>query len=108
AFFPNVLFGVHRDHAFAIILEPVGVDRTVEHISLYYASEEMCGENWAEMREKNSAMWKEVFVEDIFVVQGMQKGRYGPMFDGGKFSPAMDSPTHVFHHWVADQLRNGG
>ncbi|MEM8973766.1 MAG: aromatic ring-hydroxylating dioxygenase subunit alpha [Pseudomonadota bacterium] len=108
AFFPNVLFGVHRDHAFAIILEPVSVDRTVEHISLYYASDEMCGDDWGEMRQKNSEMWKEVFVEDIFVVEGMQKGRHGPMFDGGKFSPAMDSPTHVFHHWVADQLRDGG
>ncbi len=107
AFFPNVLFGVHRDHSYAIILEPVAIDRTVEHISLYYASEEMCGADWAEMRAKNSAMWKEVFVEDVFVVEGMQKGRRGPMFDGGKFSPAMDGPTHVFHHWVADQLRHG-
>lgn len=107
AFFPNVLFGVHNDHVYAIILEAKAVDRTVEHIAIYYASEAMCGPEWSELREKNSAMWKDVFIEDIFVVEGMQKGRYGPMFDGGKFSPAMDSPTHVFHHWVADQLHDG-
>ncbi len=30
--YPNVLLGVHRDHAFAIILEPMAKDRTVEHV----------------------------------------------------------------------------
>ncbi|MEM8811929.1 MAG: aromatic ring-hydroxylating dioxygenase subunit alpha, partial [Pseudomonadota bacterium] len=36
AFYPNVLFGVHRDHIFAILLEPVAVDRTIEHVEIYY------------------------------------------------------------------------
>ena len=26
------------------------------------------------------------------------------MFDGGKFSPVMDGPTHLFHEWVADKM----
>jgi hypothetical protein len=26
------------------------------------------------------------------------------MFDGGRFSPVMDGPTHNFHHWVASQI----
>jgi len=34
----------------------------------------------------------------------MQKGRHGPMFDGGKFSPVMDGPTHIFHKWVARKM----
>ena len=42
--------------------------------------------------------------EDIFVVEGMQKGRQGDMFDGGKFSPVMDGPTHTFHRWIATQI----
>jgi len=46
-----------------------------------------------------------VFEEDIFVVEGMQRGRHASLFDGGKFSPVMDSPTHCFHHWVATQLQ---
>ena len=59
------------------------------------------------MIEKNSALWKGVFVEDVFVVEGMQKGRQGVLFDGGKFSPAMDGPTHNFHHWVATNIEAG-
>ncbi|MEM6407216.1 MAG: aromatic ring-hydroxylating dioxygenase subunit alpha [Pseudomonadota bacterium] len=98
--YPNVLLGAQRDHAFAIVLDPKAVDRTVEHIHLYYAAPEVD----AAMRQKNTALWKEVFEEDIFVVEGMQQGRMGPGFDGGRFSPAMDGPTHCYHAWVADQI----
>lgn len=98
--FPNVLMGVHRDHAFAIVLEPVGPERTVEHIHLYYA----VAKTDDDLRARNTEQWKLVFEEDIFVVEGMQRGRHGPAFDGGKFSPAMDSPTHLFHDWVAARL----
>ena len=105
ALYPNVLFGVHRDHAYAIILEPVAKDKTREHVSIYYANDAAAtGEGWAEMRAKNTKMWYDVFEEDLFVVEGMQKGRQGAAFDGGKFSPAMDGPTHCFHHWVASQF----
>jgi hypothetical protein len=34
----------------------------------------------------------------------MQKGRHADGYDGGKFSPVMDGPTHHFHHWVATAL----
>lgn len=107
ALYPNVLLGVHKDHAFAIILEPVAKDRTIEHVELYYASDEALGDAFADMRKTNASMWKEVFAEDVFVVEGMQKGRNAVHFDGGKFSPVMDSPTHCFHHWVASQMTSG-
>lgn len=100
AAYPNVLLGVHRDHAFAIILEPKGPERTVEHIHLYYSvprSDEG-------LRMRNTQLWKTVFEEDIFVVEGMQKGRHATHFDGGRFSPVMDSPTHCFHDWVAGKV----
>jgi len=104
AVYPNVLLGVHRDHIFAIVLQPMGVDRTVEHVELYYARDIAGDEGFAELCAANGALWKTVFEEDVFVVEGMQKGRHGVFFDGGRFSPAMDPPTHAFHHWVATQV----
>jgi len=98
--YPNVLLGVQRDHAFAIVLEPKAHNKTVEHIHLYYASETTDAKN----RSVNTEQWKEVFAEDIFVVQGMQSGRYAPTFDGGRFSPVMDEPTHCYHDWVARKI----
>lgn len=100
ALYPNVLLGVHRDHAFLIVLVPEGPERTVEQIHLYYAE----AQTDPELRARNTAQWKDVFEEDIFVVEGMQRGRHAVGFDGGRFSPAMDGPTHMFHDWVASQL----
>ncbi|MEJ6395126.1 aromatic ring-hydroxylating dioxygenase subunit alpha [Gymnodinialimonas sp. 2305UL16-5] len=100
ALYPNVLLGVHRDHAFAIVLEPVDTTRTREHVHLYYAAPDTD----PALRAQNAAQWKEVFEEDIFVVEGMQKGRAATGFDGGRFSPAMDGPTHCFHAWIAARM----
>jgi choline monooxygenase len=100
AVYPNVLLGVHRDHSFAIILRPEGMEQTTEQIHLMYARPDTD----EALRARNTALWKVVFEEDIFVVEGMQRGRHGPAFDGGKFSPAMDGPTHCFHDWVAGQV----
>ena len=106
ALFPNVLFGVHRDHYFSIILTPEGPEKTTEHIELYYTTPHATTAEFGDMRATNSAMWRNVFAEDIPVVEGMQKGRHAPAFDGGKFSAVMDGPTYHFHKWVAKALRD--
>ncbi|MGB6354425.1 MAG: aromatic ring-hydroxylating dioxygenase subunit alpha [Steroidobacteraceae bacterium] len=105
--FPNVLLGVHRDHAFSIVLEPHGMESTTERVEIYYASPDMQGAEYAGLRAKNAGLWRAVFEEDVGVVEGMQRGRHALHFDGGKLSPVMDEPTHVFHHWVASQLQAG-
>ncbi len=102
--YPNALLGVHKDHIFAILLDAVAVDRTIERVEVYYASEEMLGEDWRDLRVRHAEMWREVFEEDIFVVEGMQRGRSAQLFDGGKFSPVMDNGTHCFHDWVAQRF----
>jgi len=101
AVYPNVLFGVHRDHAFVILLHPNGPGQTSEHIHIYYSE----AETDADLRTRNTEQWKQVFAEDVFVVEGMQQGRNAPGFDGGRFSPVMDGPTHLFHDWVAEHVQ---
>ena len=104
ALFPNVLLGVHRDHRFAIVLLPQGPERTLERVAIAYASKAAAGPERADARTRNAAMWREVFEEDVFVVEGMQRSRHAPLFDGGRFSPVMDAPTHAFHRWVAERF----
>jgi len=103
-FFPNVLMGVHRDHAFSMLLMPQGPEVTLERVALFYADEHVDSSDNQDMLKENARIWQDVFGEDIGVVEGMQKGRHGIHFDGGKFSPVMDGPTHIFHQWVARQL----
>ena len=102
AIYPNVLLGAQRDHCFSIVLQPNTLSSTTEHIHLYYAQPDTS----QDMRGRNAHQWKGVFEEDIFVVEGMQKGRQSPLFDGGRFSPAMDGPTHNFHDWVAGKVQD--
>jgi len=107
AVYPNVLLGVQRDHAFAIVLDPLGPERTVEYIELYYAAPGETTPELDSLRATNAQLWKTVFEEDVSVVEGMQRGRHGALFDGGRFSPVMDGPTHNFHCWVATQVSLG-
>jgi phenylpropionate dioxygenase-like ring-hydroxylating dioxygenase large terminal subunit len=80
------------------VLEPVSQERTREHVAILYAEEP------GPEAERNAAQWRDVFEEDIFVVEGMQRGRHAPGFDGGRFSLAMDGATHAFHRWVAQRM----
>lgn len=90
---------------FALKLDPQAPGRTIEHIEIWYATEAAARDpDFRPLRDANAAQWKEVFTEDIFVVEGMQRGRHAPHFDGGRFSAVMDNPTDLSHEWVADRL----
>ncbi|NKB54741.1 MAG: Rieske 2Fe-2S domain-containing protein [Alphaproteobacteria bacterium] len=105
--FPNVLLGLHRDHFYAALIQPDGPSRTVERFEIFYFDEAVRTEQFAAARADNRALWKSVFAEDRDAVEGMQRGRHSPGFDGGVFSPAMDPPTHAFHVWVANAMLGG-
>lgn len=102
--FPNVLLGIQADHTFAIVLEPVANNQTVEHLRLMYAGDEAITPEYKGCRDATLSAWKEVFEEDVLVVEGMQLGRASPGFNGGQFSPVLDNPTHYFHKWAAKHL----
>ena len=104
AFYPNVLLGIQADHVFAMIIEPVEHDKSIEHVRLFYVGEEAIGDAHSARRTAILESWRVVFGEDVGVVEGMQKGRSSPGYRGGVFSPVMDNPTHHFHQWVARKL----
>ncbi|NNG04063.1 MAG: Rieske 2Fe-2S domain-containing protein [Inquilinus sp.] len=104
ALFPNTLLGIHADHFWVVWLEPLAADRTLEHCEIYYFDAAALGEAFGAERAANARQWQTVFEEDRGVVEGMQRGRASPAFEGGVFSPAMDGPTHCFHKWMARAL----
>ena len=99
--YPNLMLGLQVDHAFAIILQPQSCAETLEKLQISYVNQAATEEPMAACRKAVLAAWKEVFEEDVFAVEGMQRGRSSPGFNGGVFSPVMDVPSHVFHSWVA-------
>ena len=105
ALFPNVMIGLHIDHFYAFWLEPISVNKTKEHFAMYYVGDNSAnGKEFESIRKENARIWKAVMSGDIKAVEGMQKGRNSPAYNGGDFSPVMDNPTHQFHKWVAGNL----
>ncbi|MDH3712931.1 MAG: Rieske 2Fe-2S domain-containing protein [Gammaproteobacteria bacterium] len=104
ALFPNVLLGLQIDHLYAILLEPLAHDCTRERVQIYYVDDTADDESHAAARKTVLEGWREVFQEDVWAVEGLQRGRHSPGFDGGVFSPVMDQPTHTFHCWAAQRL----
>ena len=103
--FPNVMLGIHVDHFYAFWLEPLSNKNTREHFEIYYVGDESASsDEYKEIRKKNFAFWQEVMNEDVAAIEGMQKGRSSPVYNGGNFSPVMDTPTLMFHKWVANNL----
>ena len=106
ALFPNVMIGLHLDHFYVFWLEPHAVNKTKEHMQMYYVGEESAnGGELKDLRKENARFWKDVMMEDIRAIEGMQEGRGSPVYNGGNFSPVMDTPTHQFHKWVANNLK---
>jgi len=105
ALFPNVMIGLHIDHFYVFWLEPLGTNKTKEHMQMYYVGEKSANdEERKELRKENARFWKDVMQEDISAIEGMQEGRGSPAYNGGNFSPVMDTPTHQFHKWIANNL----
>ena len=102
--YPNVLLGIQADHFFVILLMSEAVDQTRERLQFLYADTAATDEAYGAQRESLHAAWSIVFAEDISVVEGMQRGRASPAFDGGLFTPLMDVPTHHFHQWFLSRL----
>ena len=94
--YPNVLLGVHRDHSFAIILEPVEHDADRRACRNLLSWRQCRGPDFAALRARNTAQWKVVFEEDIFVVEGMQQGRNAVAFRRRAFLAGHGQPdAHV-------------
>ncbi|MEE2804332.1 MAG: SRPBCC family protein [Pseudomonadota bacterium] len=101
AVFPNVLLGLHVDHFYSAIVLPVRHDQTKETLQIYYLDDGATADRYSQARQLMLEGWREVFSEDIAPVEAMQRGRDSTAFDGGRFSPVLDVPTHHFHRWVA-------
>ena len=101
ALYPNLLLGLQADHVFALIVQPQTPDCSLERLEISYVGDAALSDTFSAHRSTVLDSWKTVFSEDVFAVEGMQRGRQSPAFQGGVFSPVLDTPNHNFHRWVA-------
>lgn len=100
--FPNVLLSILPNHAFVLMLEPVGPGLTVETCTWLIPSSTptVSDEGFSATRD----FWLEVNNEDIDIVQRSQRGLRSGTFTQGRLSPRFEEPLHRFHNMLADRF----
>ncbi len=102
--FPNVMIGVHANHVYAFIIQPVAVDRTVERFEFFFIGDAAMRPEFSAARAQMIDLIALVNGEDIDIVQRLQIGCRSPAMSGSVFSPVMEDTTHKFQKIVVERL----
>ena len=102
--FPNVMLGIQRDHFYCIITDPIAENLTRERVHLYMVGDKPDDAAYDAAMATLVETWKEVFAEDIWVVERMQTGRASDAFGGGVLTPYHDDLTQRFMQRVAESI----
>ena len=104
---PNMLMGVHVDHITVWGIFPVGVDRALERVYFFYAGDQALSPELAPVREKVETILHSINLEDVGVVESMQRGRASPGYVDAHFSPYHEGCIHSFERRIANAVGAG-
>jgi choline monooxygenase len=94
--FPNFAFEIFPDQVDVFIASPLGPQKTLETISLYFIGEGAKAKKYAQARDLIKNNWTDLNHEDIGIIERMQCGRASDGFDGGVLSPYWDPVQQHF------------
>lgn len=108
--FPNLLFGVMIEMAYAVIMLPEATGRTRERVVVMVNGEAAATEpQFKEARDILLERIVSVNAEDIGITESVQRGRSSPAFTGGQFSPVHEFTSRQFQRaYALRMLRAGG
>ncbi len=102
--FPNVMIGVHYNHVYAFIIQPMSVDHTVERFEFFFVGDAAMTPELTPARQQMIDLINLVNGEDIDIVQRLHTGCRSPAMAGSVFSPVMEDTTHKFQRIVVERL----
>lgn len=102
--FPNVMLAVRRDFFYVIVVHPTSPGTCTERMAFYFVGDEAMSSEFEKHRTQIIERHRAINVEDINIVERLFKGRSSSAFDGGKFSPALETTVHRFQQLVAKWL----
>lgn len=111
--FPQFATEIFADHLVVFSIIPVAPDKTREELHIFAVGDQAAtAPQYADARRELSEMWHDLNSEDIDVLERLQRGRRSPAYDGGRYSPWWEGPTHDFAGMVveavlADRLHEG-
>ena len=102
--FPNAFYFLLPHSLYSIVLEPVGPNKTIEHISLLVdpAAKEM--EQADEAIQGCWDYYEGVNGEDLGICEEVQVGIGAKDYPGGRMTFRFEEPLHRFHNMIADYM----
>jgi choline monooxygenase len=85
----------------------MGPDRALERVCFFYAGEAALVPDHAKARETVESNLREINLEDVGVVESMQKGRASPGYVDAHFSPYHERCIHSFERRIANAIGAG-
>jgi len=104
---PNMLLGVHVDHITVWGLFPDGPDRMTEKVFFFYAGADALDPKFAPERARVESNLRDINLEDVGVVEAMQRGRGSPGYVNARFSPFQERTLHSFERRIANAVAKG-
>ena len=105
ACFPNFLAEVYADQFVVMSVHPVAPDETLEELHFFVISEEAAtAEHYATGRDDLVAMWHDLNLEDVELLERLQAGRRSIGFTGSVMSPAWEVPAHQLAGKVVEAI----
>ncbi|MGI8866413.1 MAG: aromatic ring-hydroxylating oxygenase subunit alpha [Rubrobacteraceae bacterium] len=102
--FPNVAISVMPNHAFVIIANPEGPDRTVERTALLSHPESLESSDVETELDQLARFWDLVNLQDIEIVERVQQGISNPAYRGGRMCYQFEDTLHRFQNIVIDKM----
>ena len=94
--FPNFAFEIFPDQLVTLVTTPISAKCSRETISLYFVGDGASGKQYQGAREAVIKNWHDLNLEDIGILERMQRGRLSDGFNGGVLSPYWDPVQQHF------------
>ena len=104
---PNTLMGVHVDHITVWGIYPDGVGRSTGRVYFFYAGDAALTAEFAPERAMVESNLRGINLEDVGVVDSMQRGRASPGYAVAHLSPYHKSCEHSFEKRIANAVGAG-
>ncbi|HZD22232.1 MAG TPA: aromatic ring-hydroxylating dioxygenase subunit alpha, partial [Acidimicrobiia bacterium] len=102
--FPNVTLSVLPNHCFLMLLEPLSVERTLERTMILTHPETMESDEAVNALAELLDFWDKVNLEDIAIVENVQRGVETPEYQGGRMCYRFEEPVHRFQNMIIDRM----
>jgi choline monooxygenase len=102
--FPNAALSVLPNHCFLMLLEPVSAGRTLERTFILTHASTMDSPGADDALANLLRFWDEVNLEDVDIVENVQKGISTPEYQSGRMCYRFEEPVHRFQNMVIDRM----